>query len=179
MASSTKLWAGPQLLTKSSWDPGQLTSARRIANRDLLPRRDMWHTWDDAPAVHPGNRAAGMKEAIRRTSPGSVNSPSTWGPELLRPVRAQNTGPTESAPLWSTREPEPEWLRPGKCTHPRARCRQFPCRATWSLSSVDRESTRRERGQTQCGPDTASPPHTRQWCLLAAFLPTAQLNKWA
>ena len=28
--------------------------------------------------------------------------------------RAQNTGPTESVPLWSTREPEPEWLRPGK-----------------------------------------------------------------
>ena len=30
-ASSTKLRAGSQLLTKSSWDPGQLTSARRAA----------------------------------------------------------------------------------------------------------------------------------------------------
>ena len=40
--------------------------------------------------------------------------------------RAQNAGPTKSAPLWSTREPEPEQLRPGKCMQPRACLRQFP-----------------------------------------------------
>ena len=40
--------------------------------------------------------------------------------------REQNAGPTKSAPLWSTREPEPEQLRPGKCMQPRARIRQFP-----------------------------------------------------
>ena len=34
--------------------------------------------------------------------------------------RAQNTVPAESVPLWSTQEPEPEWLRPGKCTQSRA-----------------------------------------------------------
>ena len=39
---------------------------------------------------------------------------------------AQNAGPTESAPLWSTQEPEPEWLRPGECIQPRASIRQFP-----------------------------------------------------
>ena len=39
--------------------------------------------------------------------------------------RAQNTGPTKSAPLWSTQEPEPERLRPGKCTQPRPHLRQF------------------------------------------------------
>ena len=39
---------------------------------------------------------------------------------------AQNTGPTKSTPLWSTREPEPEWLRPGKCKQTRACLRQFP-----------------------------------------------------
>jgi len=44
--------------------------------------------------------------------------------------RAQNTGPTESAPLGSTQEPEPEQLRPGNCTQPRAHLRQFPGRAT-------------------------------------------------
>ena len=55
--------------------------------------------------------------------------------------RAQNTGPTESVPLWSTQEPEPEWLRPGKCMKPRAHFRHFPCRAIWSLTSVDWEST--------------------------------------
>ena len=53
--------------------------------------------------------------------------------------RAQNAGPTESVPLWSTQEPE--WLRPGKCTQPRACLSQFPCKATWSLSSVDQERT--------------------------------------
>ena len=40
--------------------------------------------------------------------------------------RAQNAGPTESAPLWSTPVPEPERLRPGKCIQPRASLRQFP-----------------------------------------------------
>ena len=44
--------------------------------------------------------------------------------------RVQNAGPTESVPLWSTREPEPEWLTPGKCTQPRAHLRQFSGRAT-------------------------------------------------
>ena len=40
--------------------------------------------------------------------------------------QAQNTGPTKCAPLWNTREPEPEWLRPGECMQHRARIRQFP-----------------------------------------------------
>ena len=40
--------------------------------------------------------------------------------------RAQNTGLTESVPLRTTRVPEPEWLRPGKCIQPRADLRQFP-----------------------------------------------------
>ena len=42
-ASSTKLWAASELLTKSSWVPGQLTSTRRVAARDQLPRGDTWH----------------------------------------------------------------------------------------------------------------------------------------
>ena len=55
--------------------------------------------------------------------------------------RAQNADPTKSTPLWSTQEPEPGWLRPGKCTQPRAHLRQFHCRAPWTLSNVDWEST--------------------------------------
>ena len=39
--------------------------------------------------------------------------------------RAQNTGPTESAPLRTTRVPEPEWLRPGRCMQPRAGLGRF------------------------------------------------------
>ena len=55
--------------------------------------------------------------------------------------RSTKAGPTESGPLCSTQEPELERRRPGKCMQPRARLRQFPGRATWSLSSVDWEST--------------------------------------
>ena len=40
--------------------------------------------------------------------------------------RAQNTGPTESARLRTTRVPEPEQLRPGRCRQPRADLGRFP-----------------------------------------------------
>ena len=75
--------------------------------------------------------------------------------------RAQNTFPTRSVPLWSTQEPEK--LRPEMCTKFRAHLGQYPCRETWSLSSVDPGSTCHcELGQTQCAPHTASTPDTRQ-----------------
>nr|XP_020747006.1 dynein light chain 1, cytoplasmic-like [Odocoileus virginianus texanus] len=62
---------------------------------------------------------------------------------------------TQSVPLWSTQEPEPKELRPGKCTKRWAHFRQNPCRETWNLSSVDLESKcRHELGQTQYGPYT-------------------------
>ena len=76
--------------------------------------------------------------------------------------RAQNAGPTKSVPLWSTREPEPEWFRPGKCTQPRTRFRQFPCRVTRNLSSVDQESTHAMTRGKPCGSDTVSTPPTHQ-----------------
>ena len=40
-ASPTKLRAGSQMLTKSSWDPGWLTSTRKVAARDQLSRGDI------------------------------------------------------------------------------------------------------------------------------------------
>jgi len=40
--------------------------------------------------------------------------------------RAQNAGPTKSAPLRSTQVPEPERLSPVKCMQSRAHLRQFP-----------------------------------------------------
>ena len=92
-----------------------------VTARDQLPRGDTGHMWDGAPAALPGNQAAGTGEVIRCTAHlGRVHSPSTWSPEL---GRAQNAGPTKYVPLWSTREPEPEQLRPGTCTQPRARFR--------------------------------------------------------
>ena len=93
--------------------------------------------------------------------------------------RAQNAGPTESAPLWSTREAEPQRLRPGKCTQPRAHLRQFSCRATWSLSSVVQESTDAMSGGKPSVAQTlrALPTHASDVCLPCSSLLTAQLNK--
>ena len=93
--------------------------------------------------------------------------------------RAQNTRPKDSAPLWSTSEPEPEQLRPGKCTQPRACLRQFPCRATWNLSSVDWESTHAVSGGKPSAAETllALLTHASDICLQCSSLPTARLNK--
>ena len=91
-------------------------------------------------------------------TPGIVRSPSTWSPEFLRPWEghrslclcgvpenlnlssldlgsAYNLGPLWTAPLQSSLEPE--------------QCRLGKHRL-------------HDRGQTQCGPDTVSAPHTRQ-----------------
>ena len=100
--------------------------------------------------------------------------------------RAQNTRPSEFVPLRSTWEPELEQLRPGKCTKCKAHLGQCPCRAPWSLSSVDLGSTHCVGlWQTQCGSSTASIPHTCQRYLVVVSLPphntTEQmsLNKWS
>ena len=69
--------------------------------------------------------------------PGRVRPSSSWLPELLRPGKAQNTGPTESAPLWSTREPE---LLSGVGLGSACNAGPAPWRAAWSLSRVDGEA---------------------------------------
>jgi len=77
-ASSTKLWAGSQLLTMYSWEPEQLTSTRRVAALDQLPRGDTRHTWDSVLMMHPGNWVAGTREVIKMHGPpGTVHSPNT------------------------------------------------------------------------------------------------------
>ena len=75
------------------------------------------------PVVHPENRAAGTGEVISR-SDHARQAPGHLSYSDLE--KAQNAGPTESAPLRSTRVPEPERLRPGKCIQLRAGLRQFP-----------------------------------------------------
>ena len=90
---------------------------------------------------------------LRRCSHCEPRKPSGWdggGDKMHRPTcrvctrqtpghlsclylrRAEYTGPTESVPLWNTLEPEPEWLRPGKYTQPRASFRQFPAEQPWA-----------------------------------------------
>ena len=93
--------------------------------------------------------------------------------------RAQKAGPTKFVPLWSTREPESECLRPRKCMKPRSRFGQFPCRATWSLSSVDQKSTHNVSWGKPSVVHTlgALPTHASDICLQCSALPTAKLNK--
>ena len=150
------------------------------SQRSAPHKRHTRHTGDGHSQGHPGIQTAGTAEVIRcnhclrgvSSQAHGHLSFSDWG-------RAQNAGPTESAPLWSLQEPEPEWLRPGKCRQPRARFRQFPCRTTWSLSSVDWESTHSmSRGKPSvAGTLRALPMHTSDICLQWSSLPTAQLNK--
>ena len=87
------------LLTKTSWGSGQSSA------------------WEGAPVVHPENRAAGTGEALS-------HSDHAWQtphhPSCSELGRAQNAGPTESAPLRTTWMPEPERLRPGRCMQPTA-----------------------------------------------------------
>ena len=61
-----------------------------------------WRGWG---ALHPGGSVP-------------VKLLAAWA---ARAGKAKNTGPTESASLWRTQEPEPEGISPRKCTQLRAR----------------------------------------------------------
>ena len=155
-AFSTKLWAGSQLLTMSSWDPGQLTLTRSVTAWDQLPRGDTGHNQNSALTKYPVVCASRAWEGHKTHNPtGSVPLRSMWEPELLRPRECK------------------------KC---RVHLGQCPCRAPWSLSSVDPGNTCCPGlWQTQCGPSTASTPHTyHHICLQCPSLCTTQvsLNKW-
>ena len=109
-ASSTKPWAGSQLLTTSSWDPGWLTSTRRVAAWYQLSRGDIRHTWDGALTAHLGNPAAGTREVIKMHGPpGTVCSPSTWLPELVWPGKDTKCTPSPQRPSQNC-----VWLSPVK-----------------------------------------------------------------
>ena len=75
-----------------------MTSARRAAARDQLPRKDTRRI-----GLAHKETEAGTSEGIRCVAPGT----GSWLPELLGLEKAQNAGPTESALLWSTRKLEP------------------------------------------------------------------------
>ena len=183
-SSSIQLWAGSQLLTTSSCDPGWLTSARSVTTWEQFPRRDTSHTWDGALVAHLGNQAAGTREVIRCTAhPGQCTHQAPGWLSCLDPGWAQNAQSIWVCDLLSTREPER--LRPGKCTTCRAHLGQCPCRAAWSLSSGDLGSTRwLGLWQTQCGPSTESAPHIWQQYLFVVSLSPhntteqVSLNKW-
>ena len=86
-------------------------------------------------------------------------------------VTAQNTGPTESVPLWSTREPEPEQLGPGKCMKLRARSLESNQEPEQCIRG---KHSRCEWGQTQCGQNTASAPPPTQLTFVFSDTPSPQ-----
>ena len=134
----------------------------------------MWHTHtQETERLGPGRllRCPAHLGHCARQAPGHLSC-SDLG-------RAQNACPTQSVPLWSTREPEPKQLSPGKCTKLRAPFGQLPCRATWSLSSVDLESTHAVSGGKPSVVHTlrALPTDANDICLQCSSLLTTQLNK--
>ena len=98
--------------------------------------------------------------------------------------RAQNTCPIESVPLWSTREPEPEWLRPGKCMQRRAHFGSARQSTLEPEQCRPRKHTPLWTGANPVWSYTASTPHTDQRYLFPVFLPPhntteqVNLNKW-
>ena len=71
-----------------------MTSAGRVSARDQLPRRDTRRT---GPAGLETKVGTGRGEVTLLL--GRVYPSSSWLPELLLPGKAQNAGPTESAPF--------------------------------------------------------------------------------
>ena len=89
--------------------------------------------------------------------------------------RAQNSGPTKSVPLWSTRVPEPECLDLGSAYNPGL--------ASDSSQQSNLEPKQCRQGKHTCRewgkPSVAETlrAHTSVICLHRPSLPTAQLNK--
>ena len=121
------------------------TASRLVANQDFLGFWMVGICWEGR-----SQRSAPQKRHmahLRWCSCCTPRKPSSWdqgGDKIHCPTwgecahqapvylscldlgRAKNAGPTESVPLWSTQEPEPKQLRPGKCTQPKVRFRQIP-----------------------------------------------------
>ena len=153
----------------SSWNPGWLTSAKRVTVWDQLPRRDTWYTIDGVLKVHLG------LNGLNRV--GDYDVPLAWNSVVSKHLviwaaqtwEGHKTQAQQSLRLWGV----PEYLNlsdldleaaynPGPATD----CSQ---QSNLQLKQCRQgEHTRRERGQTQCGQDTAS---TCQCYLSAASLP--------
>ena len=144
------------LLNKTSWGSGQSSA------------------WEGAPVVHPENQAVGTGEAISRSDRARQ---TPHHPSCSELGRAQDAGPTESVPLRTTRVPEPEWLRPGRCMQPRAGLGLF------QQTNLEPELCGQEGAcaMSRGRPSVAETlwAHASVICLQCPSLPTAQLNKWA
>ena len=88
---------------------------------------------------------------------------------------SQNAGPTESAPLRTTRVPEPEWVRPGKCIQPGLASDSSRQSNLEPKQCRQGKHTCREQGKPSVVETLRA--HTSVFCFLRPSLPTAQLNK--
>ena len=122
--------------------------------------------------VHPENLVAWMGEAI---SSSDCARHRPHHPSCSELGRAQNAGLTESAPLRTTRVPEPERLRPGRCMQPRASLG----RSWWSNLETElcgQGGCMRHEGGRPSVAETLQ-AHTSVICLQRPSLLTVRLNK--
>ena len=170
MASATKLQTGFQFLTKDFlrlWMVDIHQEGR--SQRSATQKRHKAH-WLGVPGNWVWDREGRSHAAPEKSE--LVKLLVAWAAPM---GKAQNTGPTKPAPLWSTQEPELSGLGlESACNLGPA-----PCRATWSLSSVDGESTHSmSRGKPSVAGTLWVPlTHTSDICLQCPSLPTARLNK--
>jgi len=183
MASFTKLRAGSQLLTKSSWDPERLTSTSRVTARDHLPRRDTQHTWDGTPTAHPGNRVAGTVEVIRCTVPPGESALLTkhlvtWTPRTWEGYKTQAQkslclcGVPENLNL--------NGLDLGSACNPGMALDSFPAEQPGTSAVQTRKAHTPWTGANPVWPRRGKhSAHASDICLQCSSLPAAQLNKRA
>ena len=106
--------------------PREALSAKLPAG--FIANRDFWGFWTVVILLRRRASCTPRKLSGRDGEEISCNDRTCQMPGHLSCSdlgRAQNTGPTEPALLRTTRAPEPERLRPGKCIQPRAGLRQF------------------------------------------------------
>ena len=178
---STKLWEGCQLLSTSSWDPGQFTLARSVTDWDQFPKGDTRHTWDCALMVHPGNQATGTRKVHKTHGPpGTVHSPSIWSPEQLGPGKGtkhiahlsvcpwrvpENLSGLDLGSIWNS---GPTWDS-ALMEHPGA----------WAVWTLEVHTTLGCGKHSMVHPLQALPTHASDICLQCPSLSTAQMKKWA
>ena len=140
-ASYTKLQAGSQLLTKSLWDPGWLTSAWRVAARDQLPRRHMVHLRQHSHCT-PRKPSSWGRRGDKMHCTWAV-----WARQAPGHISCSDQGRHKTQAQPSLRVcGAPENLNLGGLDQvhaTRAHFRQLSCRTTWILSSVDGESAQK------------------------------------
>ena len=167
--------------------PYQTANRLPVSNQRLPEILDGWHPQGGSRISFPeetrgscAESEAGTAEGIRRTAPGEsalIKLLAAWA----APAGRHKTQAQPCLRLCGV----PKNLNLSGLGLGRAHnSGPTPWRAAWSLSSIDRGSTHPwvggRGGGSQCGQNTGSAPHTRQWHFSAVPLPphstTEQVN---